>query len=282
MVLTDQKYECENQLSIFDMPLTEQNYYENHNYMSASLFKDFMKCPACAMAKLNGEWQPEKSDALLLGSYVDESLTGTPESQREFLQEHEKEIFKKTGGKYADFVKADEAVERVQKQPLMMKYLSGEHQTIMTGEIVGVPFKIKMDSYKPGEFIADLKYMKSLRSPNLFENIVSYWGYDLQGAVYREIVRQNTGVTLPFYLVIATKEIPAHLAVCEIAPENLDRALEVVKANVGRFWQMRNGEIPAERCGEYDCSYCTETEVLTEIIDSELLGMSRKMKEDLI
>ena len=61
--------------------LTEQNYYENHNYMSASLFKDFLKCPACAMAKLNGEWKPEKSDALLLGSYVDESLTGTPESQ---------------------------------------------------------------------------------------------------------------------------------------------------------------------------------------------------------
>lgn len=262
--------------------LTEQNYYENHNYMSASIFKDFLKCPACAMAKLNGEWQPEKSDALLLGSYVDESLTGTPESQRAFLQEHEKEIFKKGGGKYAEFVKADEAVERVKKQPLMMKYLDGEHQTIMTGEIVGVPFKIKMDSYKDGEFIADLKYMKSLRSPNLFENIVSYWGYDIQGAVYREIVRQNTGKTLPFYLVIATKETPAHLAVCEIAPENLDRALEVVKANAPRFWQMRNGETEAEYCLEYDCAYCTETTVLTEVIDSELLGMSRKIKEDLI
>ena len=264
------------------MELTEQNYYENHSYMSASLFKDFMKCPACAMAKLSDEWQPEKSDALLLGSYVDESLTGTPESQREFLQKHEKDIFKKTGGKYAEFVKADETVERVKKQPLMMKYLSGEHQIIMTGEIAGVPFKIKMDSYREGEFIADLKYMKSLRSPNLFENIVSYWGYDIQGAIYREIVRQNTGKTLPFYLVMATKESPAHVAVCEIAPENLDRALEVVKANVGKYWQIKNGEIPAKRCEEYDCQYCTETVELVEVIDSELLGMSRRMKEDLI
>ena len=104
----------------------------------------------------------------------------------------------------------------------------------------------------------------------------------MQGAIYRELVRQNTGKTLPFYLVIATKETPTHLAVCEIAPENLDRSLGVVKANIGRFWQMRNKEIPAECCEEYDCDYCTSTLVLTEVIDSELLGMSRKMKEDLI
>ena len=264
------------------MGLTEQNYYENHSYMSASLFKDFLKCPACALAKLNGEWQPDKSKALLLGSYVDESLIGTPESQREFLQKHEKEIFKKNGEKYAEFVKADEAVAAVQKQPLMMELLDGDHQVIMTGEINGVPVKGKFDSYKEGEWIVDLKYLSSLRSPNLFENVVSYWGYDIQGAIYRELVRQNTGKTLPFYLVIATKETPTHLTVCEIAPENLDKALEVVKANIGKFWQMRNGEIPADRCGEYDCDYCTSTEVLTEIIDSELLGMSRRVREDLI
>lgn len=262
--------------------LTEKNYYENHNYMSASLFKDFLKCPACALAKLKGEWKPEKSKALILGSYVDESLTGTPESQREFLQKYEKDIFKKQGGKYADFEKADEAVRIVKGQPLMMKYLDGEHQKVMTGEIAGVPFKGKFDSYKEGEFIADLKYVASLRSPNLFENVVSYWQYDIQGAVYRELVRQNTGKTLPFYLVMVTKESPAHVAVCEISNENLDRALEVVKQNVGTFWRMRNGEIPAERCEEYDCDYCTSTEVLTEVIDSELLGMSRKMKSDLI
>lgn len=264
------------------MELNEKNYYENHSYMSASLFKDFMKCPACAMAKLNGEWQPEKSDALLLGSYVDESLTGTEESQREFLQKHEKEIFKKTGGKYADFVKADETVERVKKQPLMMKYLSGDHQVIMIGEINGVPVKGKFDSYKEGEWCSDLKYMASLRSPNMFENMVTYYGYHYQGAMYRELIRQQTGKTLPFYLVIATKENPPHLEVVEIAPENLDSALEVIKANIGKFWQMRNGEIPAERCEEYNCSYCTETRVLTEPIDSELLGLDRKHYKELI
>ena len=262
--------------------LTEHNYYENHNYLSASLFKDFLKCPACAMAKLKGEWQPEKSDALLLGSYVDESLTGTPESQREFLQKYEKDIFKKGDGKYADFVKADATVEKVKKQPLMMKYLSGKHQVVMTGEINGVPVKGKFDSYKEGEWCADLKYMASLHSPNLFENLVTYYGYHYQGAIYRELIRQNTGKTLPFYLVIATKENPPHLEIVEIAPETLDKALEVVKANIGRFWQIRNGEIEAERCEDYNCSYCTETRILTEPIDSELLGLDRKHYKELI
>jgi hypothetical protein len=144
----------------------------------------------------------------------------------------------------------------------------------MTGEIAGVPFKIKTDNYKPGEFIADGKYMASLRSPNLFEPMVKYWGYDLQGAVYQEIVYQNTGKRLPFYLDIATKETPTHLAVAEIKQYDLDEALETIKALAPRYQAIKNGEIEPERCGEYDCHYCTETNIITEPIDSNYLGMS--------
>lgn len=144
----------------------------------------------------------------------------------------------------------------------------------MTGEIAGVPFKIKMDNYKPGEFISDGKYMSSLRSPNLFEPMVKYWGYDLQGAVYQEIVRQNTGKTLPFYLDIGTKETPSHLAVAQINQYDLDEALEVIKTFAPRYQAIKKGEIEPERCDEYDCIYCTETSIITEPIDSNYLGMS--------
>ena len=34
------------------------------------------------------------------------------------------------------------------------------------------------------------------------------WGYDIQGAIYQEVVRQNTGILLPFGLAVATKEKP--------------------------------------------------------------------------
>ena len=259
------------------MKLTSSNYYDakaSREYMSVSQFKDFMKCPAMAMAKLNGTYNEDFSKALLLGSYFDESLTGTPESQRKFLIENEKNIFKKTGGKYAEFVQTDETVELVKAQPVMMHYLSGEHQVIMTGEIEGVPFKIRMDSYKPGEYIADLKYMASLRSPNLFEPMIKYWGYDIQAACYQEIVRQNTGEKLPFIFVVATKEKPAHLEVGEISQWNMDEALETVRKNIKRFQAIKNGEIEAERCEDYNCDYCTTTKIIKKPIDTDLFGMS--------
>ena len=184
------------------MTLTSENYYSqesNVQYFSVSQYKNFLKCPAMAMAKLRGEYEPEYGRALLLGSYVDEMLTGTEESVKKFIVEHMPELFKKNGDRYADVQQADETIVRIRKQPLMMHYLSGMHQVIMTGEIEGVPFKIKLDSYKPDEYICDLKYMASLRSPNMFEPMVQYWGYDAQSAVYQEIVRQNTGKTLDKY-----------------------------------------------------------------------------------
>ena len=287
------------------MKLTGKNYYEkeaNIAFMSVSQFKDFRKCEEMAMAKLKGEYEAPSSKALILGSFVDEMLTGTKKSKTEFILGSREELFQKSSKilkysdeefaklladksfdpfqaehkPYAEILQALETIERIKKQPLMKQHFKSRHQTIMTGEIAGVPFKIKMDNYKPNEFISDGKYMSSLRSPNLFDPMVKYWGYDLQGAVYQEIVRQNTGKRLPFYLDIATKETPAHLVVAQINQFDLDEALDVVKAWAPRYQAIKLGEIEPERCGEYNCNYCTETEIITEPIDSNYLGMSPK------
>ena len=254
--------------------LTEETYYQDKTHFSVSLFKSFQSCPALAMAMLRGEWTPERSKALLLGSYVDEALTGTEESLEAFLAENSKEIFKKTGGMYAEFEQAKETVERIKAQPLMMHYLTGEHQRIMTGQIEGVPFKIKMDTFKPGEFISDLKYMKSLRSPNLFDPMIKYWGYDLQAACYQEIVRQNTGLKLPFFFVVATKETPCHLEVGQISQYNMDDALETVHMHIKEYAAIKNGEKEPTRCEDYGCDYCTTTKKITQVIDTDLFGMN--------
>lgn len=260
------------------MKLTATNYYDkdaNRDYFSVSQYKDFLKCPAMAMAKLMGEYEPDFGRALLLGSYVDEMLTGTEESIKQFIVEHMPDLFKKNGDRYADVLQADETILRIKKQPLMMKYLSGQHQVIMTGEIEGVPFKIKMDSFNPGEYIADLKYMASLRSPNLFQPMIQYWGYDTQAAVYQEIVRQNIGKKLPFFFVVATKEKPAHLAVGEISQFNMDGALDDVRKHISEFQKIKSGAKEPERCEDYGCDYCTSTKIITEPIDTDLFGMSR-------
>ena len=259
------------------MELNENTYFSeeaSREFMSVSQFKNFQKCEAAAMAELKDEYIPERGRALLLGSYVDEMLTGTKESQDKFIEENQAELFKKNGEPYADVAQADEAVNRVKAQPLMMHYLSGEHQTIMTGEIEGVPFKIKMDSYRPGEFIADLKYVRSLRSPNLFENIIDYWKYTTQMAVYQEIVYQNTGERLPCYIVAVTKETPARVTVCEIDQFTMDNELDEVKKLAPRYQKMKMGEIEPERCEEYGCDYCAQTKVLTEPVPYETIAMS--------
>ena len=259
------------------MRISARNYFSakaNKEYMSVSQFKAFTQCEARTMAELNGEYEREESSALFLGSYVDEMLTGTKKSQAKFIEDNHSQLFKKNGEPYADIQKAMDAVERVKRQPLMMKYLSGTKQKIMTGEIGGVPWKIKMDSYKPGEFIADLKYLKDFRSPNLFESAIKYWGYDIQMAVYQEIVYQNTGERLPTYLVIVTKENIPRVAVVHINEWNLAAALDNVKKQLPRIAALKNGEVLPERC--CDCDYCADTEMLIEPIDSDLLGLSAK------
>ncbi len=259
------------------MKLTNRNYYgpkANKEYFSVSQYKDFLKCPAMAMAKIKGEYTPERGRALVIGSYVDEMLTGTESSQMKFIEENYSELFKKNGDPLADVSQANGTIARIRKQPLMMRYLSGKHQVIMTGEIEGVPVKGKFDSYKPGEFLVDLKYLKSLRSPNLFENVLDYWKYPMQMAVYQELVFQNTGERLPCYIVAATKETPAHITVCEIDQYTLDKELDAVKANIMGFQKIKNGEIEPERCECYDCDFCTQSKTLVEPIPYELIGMS--------
>lgn len=290
------------------MKLTHKNYYSkkaNEEYMSVSQYKDFCKCEAMAMAKIKGEYEQPKSQALFLGSFVDEMLTGTRKSQIKFIADNFEDLFQKSSKlhkvaeenrialvtdlpiedlfdannkPYAEIVQALETIERIKKQPLMMQHFNSKHQVIMTGEIAGVPFKIKMDNYKPNEFISDGKYMASLRSPNLFEPMVKYWGYDIQGAIYQEVVFQNIKKELPFFLDLATKEKPAHLDSAEIKQYDLDDALRNVEKNAPRFQAIKNGLIEPERCEDYDCPYCTATRIITEPIDSNMLGMTRKIE----
>jgi hypothetical protein len=54
----------------------------------------------------------------------------------------------------------------------------------------------------------------------------------------------------------------------------MDQSLETVRKNIVRFQKIKNGMLPAERCEDYGCDYCTGTKVITEPIDTDLFGMS--------
>lgn len=83
----------------------------------------------------------------------------------------------------------------------MMKYLSGENQVIMTGEIAGcAPFKIKVDSLHRGKALVDLKIMRDFQPVGIRTGTRRLpwwlaWGYDFQAAIYQEVERQIRGRT---------------------------------------------------------------------------------------
>ena len=136
----------------------------------------------------------------------------------------------------------------------------------MTGELFGCKWKIKMDSYLPGSAIVDLKIVESLVKPKWvrdtgYLDFVRYWGYDIQGAVYQEIVRQNTGKKLPFFIAGATKEKPEpDIRVIKVEQHYLDEAMSMVQANMPRILRVKNGEDTPDRCELCDC--CRHNRVL--------------------
>lgn len=253
------------------MVLTAENYYgkeANLAYMSVSQFKDFngtygkMACEFEAIEKMNERWKPEKSTPLLVGGYVDAYFEGSLEQ----FKEENPEVFTQKGELKASFKKAEEIIARIERDEYFMKSMSGEKQKIMTFELFGVQWKIKMDSFIPGVAIVDLKIMASITDLKWVRDIgyldfVRYWGYDIQGAVYQKGVEIITGKKLPFYIAAATKENEPDIRIIQVTQNYLDEALHVVEANLPRVLRVKSGEYAPDRCELCDC--CRHNRVLT-------------------
>lgn len=263
------------------MILTSENYFSkeaNNEYLSVSQYKDFvgtmgkLGCEEQALAKLNGTWEMEKTTALLVGSYVDAHFEGT----LDVFKAQNPEIFTKQGTLKAEYRKAEDIINRCERDPLFMQYMSGQKQVIMTTDMFGSPWKIKIDSYLEGQAIVDLKVMRELHKAEYakdfgYMNFIEYWGYDIQGAVYQEVVYRNTGKRLPFFIAGATKETEPDLELIWIPDDHLKEKLIEVERNTPNIVALKNGEVTPTRCEM--CDYCRHTKVLTKAIHySELLG----------
>lgn len=257
-------------------PLNKENYRTNHDYMSYSRFSRFLECEAAASV---GYHNPT-TVSQLVGSYVDAYFS---EEMDEFMQEHPEVFNSRTGELKSDFKKADELIERIKSDEQFMKALSGEKQVIMTGEIDNVPFKIKMDSYIKDKAIIDLKVLKDFKpvwsdSFNSYQNFVLAYNYDIEMAIFQEVVKQNTGKVLPCYLACITKEEPSDVNIFEIPQVALDKALEIVRHNLPRIQKILGGEIAPHRCET--CAYCRATKK-ARVLDFDLIGANGdKLREE--
>ena len=250
------------------LQLSNENYYSqeaNAEYFSVSQVKDFMTCEAYALAKIRGEWTEEPTEPMLIGSYVDSYFEGTLDKFKELYND---KIFNKKGELYAPFKLAEKLIKRIEQDELFTICLSGDKQVIMTGEIDGAPFKIKMDSYIKDQAIVDLKVVKKIR--DIFykksgrTTFIEERKYDLQLAVYQEIVRQNTGQVLDTVIAAIDKQEIPDIDCILIPNDQLNFQLTRLKEILPRLIAVKSGKEQPLYCGK--CDYCRSIKKLERLI----------------
>lgn len=228
------------------MELNQNNYFSkeaSREYFSVSQFKSFANCEAMALAEVNGDYKRPMTRPLLIGSFVDAYFEGTLKQ----FQEENPEIFTQKNELRSEFKKANEIIGRVKSDPLFMKFMSGDKQKILTFELFGVKWKMKMDSFIKDVCITDLKVVQNFKT-------LPYWRYDIQGAIYQKGVEIALGQQLPFYLAVATKEKVTDLDIFQIPQSVLDLALQDVELMIERYSKVKDGLEPPIHCGK--CDYC--------------------------
>jgi hypothetical protein len=258
------------------MKLDKSNYHTdeaNRHYMSHSQYQDFLTCEAMAMAKLQG-WKEPQSDALLLGSYVHAYFEG-PEAFERFKEEHP-EIFSSRGPSKGElkssFQIANTMISTLENDPLCMFVMRGEKEVVLTAEMFGAVWKVKIDNYNPDQNrFSDLKTVSNIRKEvwdprNGYVTFVEANHYITQMAVYAEVERRYSGRDgwLEPIIVAVSKEDPPDKEVIGFKAYDIERELFEVEQNLPRILDVKAGREEPKRCER--CRYCRETKQLKRIV----------------
>lgn len=265
------------------MILDRDNYYTpeaDAAYMSCSQYQAFCECEAKEMAILQGRWVPEEKEAFLVGNYF-HTFFESQGAHAQFCCENSDKIYKKqtkaqaAAGifeKYAPYAMADKMIDTALRDPVITNFLNmaGENEKILTGEIFGVPWRIRMDKYccdsrliidyKTVANIWETKWNDELRMRASF---IDAYGYMFRAAVYSEIEKQAAGSEKdPQFIIIAiSKQDPPDKEVLLLNhKQRYEYELEKVKEKLPQIMAVKEGRVRPTRCGV--CDYCRATKTL--------------------
>ncbi|NQI70681.1 nuclease [Streptococcus suis] len=263
--------------------LTQDNYYDDKDYMSVSRFKQYLECEAKALALDTGKWIDERDQKpLIFGNYV-HSYFESKEAHEKFLEEHKSDLFssRKPYGLLADYKLADKVIATLETDELFNNLYHGrkgdqvEKEMIVTGTIAGVPFKGKIDSINhTRNYMVDLKTMKTIygeewcqelkrKVPGAIANIINFH-YHVQTAVYQELLRQMTGRSYRSLIMAVSKENEPDKEILGLDEETLSEGLEYVSERVSHIWDVVTGKIGPSKCEK--CNYCRSKKKLNRIV----------------
>lgn len=249
------------------MTLTQSNYYSNDanwQYRSKSQYWSFLQCEARALAELKGEYQPNRSlTPLLFGNYL-HSYFESKQAHQDFLDEHEKELYKYGNpekGMKKDYKLADKCIKTLSEDEAFKQLYQGDKEVIVKGNIDGINWMGKIDCL-------DLKHKRFYDLKTVDDIHKGHWnsalhrktdfvvdrGYDVQMAIYKELIKQTFGVECDPYIIAVSKQDIPDKAIIKFEDNDLREALNDVRMKQEHINKVINGEVAPKGCGQ--CEYC--------------------------
>jgi hypothetical protein len=266
------------------MDLLGKDYYSAasaRRYWSISQYKRFRECEARALAELEGEWEDQRDNTVLLVGNMVHSYFESPEAHKKFMDENADAMISKAGktkGQLkSDFLVGKRMIERLEADKEFMECYVGQKEVAVTGKIEGVEFKGKIDclNVEKGYFV-DIKTTKSdidtevwvqdeASGRNIQVRWFEAWGYILQMAAYKKMLEEEYGKEfLPIIYAVTKEPYPDTRAIAFESQEILDYELTKLSVLIQRLDKVKRGEEKAKPCGH--CEYC-KSKALTRRVE---------------
>lgn len=255
--------------------LNNKNYYDNWTdwqYMSASLFKKFLKCEASALDELKNPLKIE-SVALAVGNYV-HSYFESKDAHDKFCDANKDLLFTKSGSKRAETKKGDEMIAKLDSDDLFhFIYLNKDCQqeVILTGELFGYKWKARIDSLNITKgYFCDIKTTADLHKKywsvdkREWVSFIENQNYALQMGIYKRLLQQKYKKPFKCFIFGVDKTPVVDLAAIEISNDDMNEQLELVENQIDRIESIIAGEIEPIKCGR--CDFCKSHKKLTGFI----------------
>lgn len=258
------------------MVLNRDNYHSpqvKRKYLSSSDVKQAIKCEFAWKAYRTGHMQEdEDKEAFKQGNLFEVMLSGTDEEIRLF-QENNFDMFSSRGETKGELKSAYrsvmDCVESVQRQPFLMDIIrNSRKQVIMTGKILGLPFRVMCDLIYTDGSVYDLKCMKSFNREwsiraETFVEWYEAWNYPVQLWIYKEIAEQN-GLTVPNVGLIAGSKQNADVQALRFGNDLIAQAKADALYEIERMKDILNGAEPM-RCES--CKACVKSRIINAFME---------------
>jgi hypothetical protein len=250
------------------MKITKDNYYSqeaDRETMSVSQYKLWMQCESKALALIQDKYKRVETDAFLLGKYIHAWSEGTLEQ----FKEENPQLFSSRGttkGELkADYKVADTMIKALKNDSNCMKFLEGEKEVIIQGELFGIKWRGMVDvlNLEKG-FFSDLKTTQGIHKKYGGLTFIEHYGYVEQMAIYRELIKQQFGKDLIPYIVAVEKNDNLLKAIIKVDDRYTAPKLEEIGYNIERIIKVKSEKEEPCACGL--CDYCRKTMYVSKIL----------------